>query len=170
MIKYDELCDIYVLKSSQKYTVTGMKLVSQVLYTEVDLDLDQCAAICDDDQSCKSFNFCPKGKAPAQCQITSYSIKDPNTESLDSSICHNFELTVKSKAEALSINIQGSKVSGVSGGRVFGIIMLFLFVGLFAGFVGPYVYTKVKSREANKSKDDFGWSKQEDDDENQTQL
>uniref|UniRef100_T1L2M1 Apple domain-containing protein n=2 Tax=Tetranychus urticae TaxID=32264 RepID=T1L2M1_TETUR len=168
--EFDEECRIYIPKSSEKYTVTGTKLVSQVLYTEVDLDLDQCAAICDDDQSCKSFNFCPKGKAPAQCQITSYSTKDPKTESVESSICHNFELTVKSKAEALSDNSPDVKVSGVSGGGVFGIIMLFLFIGLFAGFAGPYVYAKVKSRDTVKSKDDFGWSKHEDDDENQTEI
>lgn len=168
--EFYEDCDIYVPKSSEKYTVTGKKLVSQVLYTEVDLDLDQCATLCDDDQSCKSFNFCPKGKAPAQCQITSYSTKDPKTESVESSICHNFESTVKAKADAISDNSPDVKVSGVSGGGVFGIIMLFLFIGLFAGFVGPYVYTKVKSGDLTKSKDNFGWSKQEDDDENLTQI
>ncbi|XP_025018131.1 uncharacterized protein LOC107369657 [Tetranychus urticae] len=168
--EFYEKCDIYIPKSSEKYTVTGKKLVSQVLYTEVDLDLDQCATLCDDDQSCKSFNFCPKGKAPAQCQITSYSTKDPKTESVESSICHNFESTVKAKADAISDNSPDVKVSGVSGGGVFGIIMLFLFIGLFAGFVGPYVYTKVKSGDLTKSKDNFGWSKQEDDDENLTQI
>uniref|UniRef100_T1L1J9 Apple domain-containing protein n=1 Tax=Tetranychus urticae TaxID=32264 RepID=T1L1J9_TETUR len=168
--EFYEDCDIYILKSSEKYSVTGTKLVSQVLYTEVDLDLDQCAALCDDDQSCKSFNFCPKGKASSRCQITSYSIGDPKTQSVDSSICHNFELNVKSKAEELSDNTLKSKVSGFSGGGVGGITMLFLFIGLFSGFVGSYVYTKVKSGEMNKFKDNFGWSKQEDDDENQTQF
>uniref|UniRef100_T1L2L9 Apple domain-containing protein n=1 Tax=Tetranychus urticae TaxID=32264 RepID=T1L2L9_TETUR len=167
--EFYEDCDIYVRKS-EKYKVTGMKLVSQVLYTEVDLDLDQCAALCDDDQSCKSFNFCPKGKAPAQCQITSYSTKDPKTESVESSICHNFESTVKSKADAISDNSPDVKVSGVSGGGVFGIIMLFLFIGLFAGYVGPYVYTKVKSADLNRSKDYAEWSKHENDDDDQTEI
>ncbi|XP_053211216.1 LOW QUALITY PROTEIN: uncharacterized protein LOC128394871 [Panonychus citri] len=150
--KFDSKCTIYTPKLSKKYQLTGSEIVTEVLHTELDLDMDQCAAFCfdykqEDDDQCKSFNYCPKGKEPASCQLTKYSVFDDKTVTNQSTSCHNYQMKTKQNQEEVNQdNLIAEKPNvRTTGVGAFGIIVLFMLIGLIVGFVGPYSVMKIKT-------------------------
>ncbi|XP_053201452.1 LOW QUALITY PROTEIN: uncharacterized protein LOC128386444 [Panonychus citri] len=171
--KFDSKCTIYTPKLSQKYQLTGSEIVTEVLHTELDLDMDQCAAFCfdykqGDDDQCKSFNYCPKGKEPASCQLTKYSVFDDKTVTNQSTSCHNYQMKTKQNQEEVNQdNLIAEKPNvRTTGVGAFGIIVLFMLIGLIVGFVGPYSVMKIKSSAIfRRPSNDFTWSRQVDNNE-----
>uniref|UniRef100_T1L681 Apple domain-containing protein n=2 Tax=Tetranychus urticae TaxID=32264 RepID=T1L681_TETUR len=165
--EYDEECMIYTHKVSERYQRTGNKIVSDVMHTETKLTLDQCASLCyevsdGDETGCKSFNYCPKSRKESSCSSTHFSVKSPDTKTTDGSHCSNYELKEsngKKRKESSSTKV----IKGTSGSGAFGIIMLFLFVGIGLGFIAPFAYSKVKQiHEASKASGGFTWKRHQD--------
>uniref|UniRef100_T1KP33 Apple domain-containing protein n=1 Tax=Tetranychus urticae TaxID=32264 RepID=T1KP33_TETUR len=146
--EYDGECSVYLPKVSEKYQKTGNKIVSDVLYTEMNLNFEQCASLChgwsDGDTGCKSFNYCPKSKTESSCSLTQFTVKSTNTKTTEGGDCSNYELKVKSNGKKSKESSSLEVTNGTSGSGAFGIIMLFLFVGGLLGFAAPFGYTKVK--------------------------
>ncbi|XP_015788848.1 uncharacterized protein LOC107365792 isoform X2 [Tetranychus urticae] len=94
--EYDEVCSVYLPKVSDQYQKTGNKIVSDVLYTEMNLNFEQCASLChgwsDGDTGCKSFNYCPKSRTESSCSLTKFSVKSSNTKTTEGGDCSNYEL------------------------------------------------------------------------------
>ncbi|XP_015788846.1 uncharacterized protein LOC107365789 [Tetranychus urticae] len=163
--EYDGECSVFLPKVSEKYQKTGNKIVSDVLYTEINLNFEQCASLChgwsDGDTECKSFNYCPKSKTESSCSLTQFSVKSSNTKTTEGSDCSNYELKVESNGKKKKES--SSTAQGTSGSGAFGIIMLFLFVGALLGFAAPFGYTKVKKiRNVSEAEENFTWTKQVD--------
>uniref|UniRef100_T1KP38 Apple domain-containing protein n=1 Tax=Tetranychus urticae TaxID=32264 RepID=T1KP38_TETUR len=161
--EYDGECSVYHPKVSEKYQKTGNKIVSDVLYTEMNLNFDQCASLChgwsDGDTGCKSFNYCPKSRTESSCSLTQFSVKSSNTKTIEGGDCSNYELKVESTGKKRKES--SSIAQGTSGSGAFGIIMLFLFVGALLGFAAPFGYTKVKQmRNASTANESFTWTRQ----------
>ncbi|XP_015789014.2 uncharacterized protein LOC107365948 [Tetranychus urticae] len=146
--EYDGECSVFFPKVSEKYQKTGNKIVSDVLYTEMNLNFEQCASLChgwsDGDTGCKSFNYCPKSKTESSCSLTQFSVKSSNTNTTEGGVCSNYELKVESNGKKIKESSSTEATKGTSGSGAFGIIMLFLFVGALLGFAAPFGYTKVK--------------------------
>uniref|UniRef100_T1L4K9 Apple domain-containing protein n=1 Tax=Tetranychus urticae TaxID=32264 RepID=T1L4K9_TETUR len=162
--QYASDSDIYTPKASRKYELTGSMVVYEVLNTELELDIDQCAALCDDwestgGQACKSFNFCPKGIKKSACELTAYSVKNQQTLTNKSDICHNYEIKVQHLHEEDSKHPESLefKAAGVNFNESFGYAFLLTIVGLFVGFSIPCLVIKVKSSMRNGSS---RWTKQ----------
>ncbi|XP_053205967.1 uncharacterized protein LOC128390299 [Panonychus citri] len=167
-------CNIYIPKVSQHFKSTGRKIISQVFHTEVNLNLDQCAALChswkNTGEPCKSLNYCPRNDEISSCSLSAYTINDKSANLIDSGVCKNYEYK---NLQANDGNDNGSDqvtVGGTSGGAAFGIIMLFITVGLLLGFIipmlingklketitGKFVSTSSSQREINS----FEWMRQ----------
>ncbi|XP_053206706.1 uncharacterized protein LOC128390933 isoform X1 [Panonychus citri] len=165
-------CNIYIPKVSHKFAFNGKRIISDVFHTKINLNLDQCAALCHSwtnaDESCKSFNYCPQNNATSSCSLTKYSIKDKSIKISDSNVCQNYELKQKSKKSKNEDQIMIN--GGMNGKTAFGLIILFMTIGLLIGFAFPlFIYGKLStsitqrissSEQATKS---FTWSKQVDD-------
>uniref|UniRef100_T1JY26 Apple domain-containing protein n=1 Tax=Tetranychus urticae TaxID=32264 RepID=T1JY26_TETUR len=163
--EYDGECSVYLPKVSEKYQKTGKKIVSDVLYTEMNLNFEQCASLChgwsDGQTGCKSFNYCPKSKTESSCSLTQFSVKSSNTKTIEGGDCSNYELKVGSNGKKSKESSSTEATTGTSGSGAFGIIMLFLFVGALLGFAGPLGYTKVKQmRNASEANESFSWTRQ----------
>uniref|UniRef100_T1JY28 Apple domain-containing protein n=1 Tax=Tetranychus urticae TaxID=32264 RepID=T1JY28_TETUR len=163
--EYDGECSIYLPKVSEKYQKTGNKIVSDVLYTEMNLNFEQCASLChgwsDGDTGCKSFNYCPKSKTESSCSLTQFSVKSSNTKTIEGGDCSNYELKVESNGKKRKESSSTEVMKGTSGSGAFGIIVLFLFVGGLLGFTGPLGYAKVKQmRNALEVNESFNWTRQ----------
>ncbi|XP_053206003.1 uncharacterized protein LOC128390324 isoform X1 [Panonychus citri] len=134
-------CNIYIPKVSQQFISTGRKIVSQVFHTEVNLNLDQCAALChswtNTDESCKSFNYCPQNGEISSCSLSKYSINDKSVNSIDSGVCKNYEYKNQRSNGGNNYGSEQVTIRGTSGVAAFGIIMLFVTVGLLLGFIFP---------------------------------
>uniref|UniRef100_T1K276 Apple domain-containing protein n=1 Tax=Tetranychus urticae TaxID=32264 RepID=T1K276_TETUR len=143
--QYSTTCDIYIPDVTQKYSFTGKKIVSETFHTELNLTLNQCAALCHDwntiDEICQSFNYCPKSKTESSCNLSKYSVKDSAAETTESNICHNYI-----KTEDRNVKKQPYKaVKDSNNLNVFVFIVLFFALGLMTGFGTPFIYTKIKS-------------------------
>ncbi|XP_015789076.1 uncharacterized protein LOC107366012 isoform X2 [Tetranychus urticae] len=165
--EYDGECSVYIPKVSEKYQKTGNKIVSDVIYTEMNLNFEQCASLChgwsDGDTGCKSFNYCPKSKTESSCSLTQFSVKSSNTKTTEGGVCSNYELKVESNGIKSKESSLTDLTKGTSGSGAFGIIMLFLFVGALLGFAAPFVYKKVKQmRNASEVNQSFTWTRQVD--------
>ncbi|XP_015794021.1 uncharacterized protein LOC107370555 [Tetranychus urticae] len=165
--EYDQECMIYTRKVSERYQRTGSKIVSDVMHTETKLTLDQCASLCyevsdGDETGCKSFNYCPKSRTESSCSLTHFSVKSPDTKTTDGGHCSNYELKEsngKKRKESSSTKV----IKRTSGSGAFGIIMLFLFVGIGLGFIAPFAYSKVKQmHDASKANGGFTWERHQD--------
>uniref|UniRef100_T1KP59 Apple domain-containing protein n=1 Tax=Tetranychus urticae TaxID=32264 RepID=T1KP59_TETUR len=165
--EYDEKCSLYLPKVSEKYQKTGNKIVSDVLYTEINLNFEQCASLChgwsDGDTGCKSFNYCPKSRTESSCSLTQFSVKSSNTKTTEGGDCSNYELKGESNKKKRKESSSTDVLKGTSGSDAFGIIMLFLFVGALLGFAAPFGYAKAKQmRSASEANESFTWKKQVD--------
>ncbi|XP_053206001.1 uncharacterized protein LOC128390322 [Panonychus citri] len=133
-------CDIYIPEVSQQFTSTGRKLVSEVFHTEVNLNLDQCAALChswtNTNEPCVSFNYCSQNGEISSCNLSKYSTNDKSANLVDSGVCKNYEYKNPANRGNNYLNDRVS-VRGTSGGAAFGIIILFITVGLLLGFIFP---------------------------------
>ncbi|XP_015794812.1 uncharacterized protein LOC107371289 [Tetranychus urticae] len=165
--EYDQECMIYTRKVSERYQRTGNKIVSDVMLTETKLTLDQCASLCyelsdGDETGCKSFNYCPKSRTESSCSLTHFSVKSPDTKTTGGGHCSNYELKEsngKKRKESSSTKV----IKGTTGSGAFGIIMLFLFVGIGLGFIAPFAYSKVKQiHETSKASGGFTWKRHQD--------
>ncbi|XP_025015951.1 uncharacterized protein LOC107359146 [Tetranychus urticae] len=165
--EYDEECSIYIPKVYQKYQKTGNKIASDVFYTDMNLNFEQCASLChgwsDGETGCKSFNYCPKSKTESSCSLIKFSVKSSNTKTSEGGDCSNYELKVGSNAKKSKESSSIEVTKGTSGSGAFGIIMLFSFVGALLGFAVPLGYSKVKQmRNAPEAKKSFNWTRQVD--------
>ncbi|XP_053205969.1 uncharacterized protein LOC128390301 [Panonychus citri] len=133
-------CNIYIPKVSQQFISTGRKIVSEVFHTEVNLNLDQCAALChswtNTNESCVSFNYCPKNGEISSCSLSKYSTNDKSATSIDSGVCKNYE-NKDSQLDKDKIHEDEITTKGTSGVAAFGIVILFITVGLLLGFIFP---------------------------------
>ncbi|XP_053205978.1 uncharacterized protein LOC128390309 [Panonychus citri] len=167
-------CNIYIPKVSQQFISTGRKIVSEVFHTEVNLNLDQCAALCyswtNTGESCVSFNYCPKNGEISSCSLSKYSTNDKSATSIDSGVCKNYEKqNLQSHERNVNENVQVT-VGGISRGAAFGIILLFITVGLLLGFIFPMLINvslmetftcKINFSSPSKQEiHEFGWTKQ----------
>uniref|UniRef100_T1L0U8 Apple domain-containing protein n=1 Tax=Tetranychus urticae TaxID=32264 RepID=T1L0U8_TETUR len=164
--EYNENCFIYYPKVPHEYRNTGNKIVNEVLYTEMNLNLDQCASLChgwsDGDTECKSFNYCPKSKSKSVCSLTKYSVGSGGTNGTEGGHCSNYELINQSNGKH---NEQSSEteVIKISGSGAFGIIVMLLFVGSLLGFSSPIVYQKIKRKfDVTQMSESFAWERQVD--------
>ncbi|XP_025018518.1 uncharacterized protein LOC107371611 isoform X2 [Tetranychus urticae] len=138
-------CDIYIPKKIQNYVKNAHLMIPDVIHSEVDLTLEQCAAICSDWKSvnsedrvdCKSFNYCPKSEAESICQITSYSISSDGQRisAKTSDYCSNYEFHNELDKQSLTLEKQTDK-SDVSS---IGIISVFVLLGLLIGVITPFI-------------------------------
>uniref|UniRef100_T1KP82 Apple domain-containing protein n=1 Tax=Tetranychus urticae TaxID=32264 RepID=T1KP82_TETUR len=165
--EYDGECSIYHPKVTEKYQKTGNKIVSDVLYTEMNLNFEQCASLChgwpDGYAACKSFNYCPKSKTEGSCSLTQFSVKSSNTKTTEGGDCSNYELKGEFNGKNSKESSSTQVMKGTSGSGAFGIIMLFLFVGALLGFAAPFGYIKVKQmRNTSEDKQSFAWTRQVD--------
>ncbi|XP_015794054.1 uncharacterized protein LOC107370594 [Tetranychus urticae] len=167
--EYDEDCAIYYPKVSHEYRNTGNKIVSEVVHTEMNLNLDQCASLChgwtDGDTGCKSFNYCPRNinQMESSCSLTKYSVKSSDTNITEGGYCFNYELLTSSNGKTNEESSETQVIKGTSGSSAFGIIMMFLVVGSLLGFSAPFVYEKIKSkRDVAQVNESFTWTKQVD--------
>ncbi|XP_015794395.2 uncharacterized protein LOC107370957 [Tetranychus urticae] len=161
--EYDGECSVFLPKVSEKYQKAGTKIVSDVLYTEMNLNFEQCASLChgwsDGETGCKSFNYCPKSKTESSCSLTQFSVKSSNTKTIEGGDCSNYELKVESNGKKSKES--SSTAAGTSGSSAFGIIMLFLLVGALLGFAAPFGYKKVEQmRSASEANESFTWTRQ----------
>uniref|UniRef100_T1JTQ3 Apple domain-containing protein n=1 Tax=Tetranychus urticae TaxID=32264 RepID=T1JTQ3_TETUR len=144
--EYHQNCSVYIPKVSDKFIYTGHKIVSETHHTELNLTMDQCAALCDawkaGNEPCLSFNYCPEGKTESVCSLSKSSAKNPSTRSVVSEKCTNYEYK---DAEKLDSNPKMDQVKGTSGEAALGIITLFMMVGLVAGITTPIAYRKIKT-------------------------
>ncbi|XP_053205968.1 uncharacterized protein LOC128390300 [Panonychus citri] len=96
-----EDCDIYIPNVSRRFRFSGWKIVSEVFHTEINLNLDQCAALChswtNTDESCKSFNYCHQNNGKSSCSLSKYSTNDKSANSIDSGVCKSYEYKTSSK-------------------------------------------------------------------------
>ncbi|XP_053208253.1 uncharacterized protein LOC128392277 [Panonychus citri] len=167
--EYDSYCEIYIPKVSNKYQSTGRKIVSETFHVELNLNHDQCAALCyswaDGPDSCQSFNFCPDGRSTSTCSLSKYSVEDSNTKTTESKSCFNYKLIENSNKNKQSNPIVQK---GTSGSAAFGIILIFLATGFIFGVGLPIAYSKMRtlsSRSAQGLRSDqrFIWTRQMDD-------
>uniref|UniRef100_T1K0C2 Apple domain-containing protein n=1 Tax=Tetranychus urticae TaxID=32264 RepID=T1K0C2_TETUR len=163
---YSESCDIYFPKVLDRFELTGKWIVADVFHTELNLNADECAALCfqwnDYDTVCQSFNFCPAhGKTSSMCHLSKYSRHDANEKLIHSDTCQNYERTKQSENEQRNTEII-SKVT--HSGQVYGIIVLFVTTGLVSGIVVAMVYLKFFSVKSDATqiynRNTFSWSKQ----------
>ncbi|XP_053211208.1 LOW QUALITY PROTEIN: uncharacterized protein LOC128394864 [Panonychus citri] len=179
--EYSEECDIFSPKAAHKYQTNGDTTVVETFHTELNLNLEQCASLCngwESDESCKSFNFCPKGRALSSCYLSKYTVRDGKTVKKDSNDCHNYELIETTEKDNKHKSGERRSTNGTSSGAAFGIIMLFLVTGLVVGLVVPIFYKGFqtlpslqsivsvgRSKMTSKDETGFGWSKQVDDED-----
>lgn len=144
----------------------------------MNLDYAQCASLCagwtNGDEVCVSFNFCPKSSSTTStCSLTKYSISDPMTESIKSNTCQNYEFNIEDlmKAKQKSSSYKVISTSGTSGKGAFGIVILFVMIGLIAGLITPMTVMKVnniwRTMRAANQESTFNWSRYENDEDDQ---
>ncbi|XP_015792637.1 uncharacterized protein LOC107369220 [Tetranychus urticae] len=150
--EYDEDCAIYYPKVSHEYRNTGNKIVSEVIHTEMNLNLDQCASLChgwtDGDNGCKSFNYCPRNinQMESSCSLTKYSVKSSDANSTEGGHCSNYELITQSNDNTKEESSETQVIKGTSESNAFGIIIMFLVIISFLVFSAPCVYEKIKPK------------------------
>ncbi|XP_053205970.1 uncharacterized protein LOC128390302 [Panonychus citri] len=142
-------CNIYIPKVSQQFISTGRKIVSQVFHTEVNLNLDQCAALChswtNTGESCVSFNYCPKNGEISSCSLSKYSTNDKSVTFINSGDCKNYQYK-NLKATKDKNHVYHKAMTGkINGGAAFVLIIFFISIGLLLGFIFPVlIYEKLK--------------------------
>ncbi|XP_025015932.1 uncharacterized protein LOC112538521 [Tetranychus urticae] len=157
-------CNIYIPKVLDRFELTGKWIVADLFHTELNLNADQCAALCfqwsDNGTMCKSFNFCPThGKTSSLCHLSKYSIHDASVKLIHSDTCQNYEKT------EYSVNEQLNNINKVTHSwTIFGILVLFITTGLISGVAVAVGYFKFASfnRDAFQiyNRNTFSWSKQ----------
>ncbi|XP_053205977.1 uncharacterized protein LOC128390308 [Panonychus citri] len=173
-------CDIYIPKVSELFKSTGRQIVSQVFHTEINLNLDQCAALCaswtNAGEFCVSFNYCPQNDGKSSCSLSGYTINDKSANPIDSGVCKNYEYKNQQLSGRNSFKSDQLTIGGTSGGATFGIIILFIAVGLLLGFIFPMLingklketctrkFNSMSSSERETSS--FEWTRQMDQTEN----
>uniref|UniRef100_T1K0A7 Apple domain-containing protein n=1 Tax=Tetranychus urticae TaxID=32264 RepID=T1K0A7_TETUR len=163
---YSESCNIYIPKVLDRFELTAKWIVEDVFETEVNLNADQCAALCyhwsDNDAVCQSFNYCPAhAKTPSLCHLSKYSIHDTNEKLIHSDTCQNYERTKRSENGQQNTEVI-TKVT--HSWTIFGIIVLFITTGLISGIVAAAAYFKYFSVKSDAYKifnrNTFSWTKQ----------
>ncbi|XP_025018042.1 uncharacterized protein LOC107369026 isoform X2 [Tetranychus urticae] len=150
--EYDEDCVIYYREVLHEYRNTGNKIVSEVIHTEMNLNLDQCASLChgwtDGDTGCRSFNYCPRNinQMESSCSLTKYSVAISDTNSIEGGHCFNYELITQSNDKKNEESSALKLTKGTSELNSFGIIMMFLIIVSFLVFSAPCVYEKIKPK------------------------
>uniref|UniRef100_T1KQG2 Apple domain-containing protein n=1 Tax=Tetranychus urticae TaxID=32264 RepID=T1KQG2_TETUR len=118
--EYDEVCAIYYPKVYHEYRNTGNKIVSEVIHTEMNLNLDQCASLChgwtDGDTGCKSFNYCPRNinQMESSCSLTKYSVKSSDANSTDEGYCFNYEFITQSNDNTTEESSETQVIKGAT--------------------------------------------------------
>ncbi|XP_025015931.1 uncharacterized protein LOC112538519 [Tetranychus urticae] len=163
---YSESCDIYIPKALDRFAITGKSIVEDVFHTELNLNADQCAALCyhwnDNDAVCQSFNYCPVyGKTRSLCHLSKYSRRDTNEKLIHSDTCQNYERAKQNEKRQQNAEVI---TKATNSGMIYVIIVLFITTGLISGIVVAVAYprfTSVKS-DANQiyNRNTFSWSKQ----------
>ncbi|XP_015781286.1 uncharacterized protein LOC107359314 [Tetranychus urticae] len=163
---YSESCDIYIPKVLDRFELTGKSIVTDVFHTELNLNADQCAALCfqwnDNDLVCQSFNFCPAhGKTSSMCHLSKYSRHDTNEKLIHSDTCQNYERTKQSVSEQRNTEVIANLTHS---GTIYGIIVLFVATGLISGIVVAVAYFKLFFVKSDASeiynRNTFSWTKQ----------
>lgn len=156
---------------AHKFAPTGHKIVTETFHTELSLTLDQCASLCYDmgssDGDCKSFNFCPKSITGSSCSLSKYSVKDSLTKTVYSNDCTNFELIPKSDKNKNNKNensLKSTVKNGTSATGAFGLIVLFIAVGLVVGVVGPFIYNRSRKLVTSSERDNVNWKRHQNED------
>ncbi|XP_015794150.1 uncharacterized protein LOC107370698 [Tetranychus urticae] len=165
--EYDEVCAIYYPKVYHEYRNTGNKIVSEVIHTEMNLNLDQCASLChgwtDGDTGCKSFNYCPRNinQMESSCSLTKYSVKSSDANSTDEGYCFNYEFITQSNDNTTEESSETQVIKGASESNAFGIIMMFMVIVSLLLFSAPCVYEKIKPKRVfAQLNESLTWTKQ----------
>ncbi|XP_015791028.1 uncharacterized protein LOC107367792 [Tetranychus urticae] len=165
---YSEDCDIYIPKVLDRFEVTGTLVVQDFFLTEMNLNADQCAALCHDwndkEVTCHSFNYCPAhAKRLSTCQLSKYyPSHDADVKLVHSDSCQNYE---RSKQRLIDQQKNNAITKSTHFGTIFGSIVLFAAAGLIIGVVVAFVITKFFSGKKNDSSEFynrhiFSWDKQ----------
>uniref|UniRef100_T1KVC7 Apple domain-containing protein n=1 Tax=Tetranychus urticae TaxID=32264 RepID=T1KVC7_TETUR len=165
---YSENCDIYIPKVLDRFEVTGTLIVEDVFLTEMNLNADQCAALCHDwndkEVTCHSFNYCPANAARLSiCQLSKYYLShDADVKLVHSDFCQNYQ---RSKQSLIDKQKNSAITKSAHIGTIFGSIVLFAAVGLIFGVIVAIVINKFYSGKKNDPSEShnrhtISWAKQ----------
>ncbi|XP_053211210.1 uncharacterized protein LOC128394866 [Panonychus citri] len=147
-VRHDIFCNVYTPKKSQEFVSTGTTLVSEFILSESKLNMEQCAALCYNwragNESCKSFNFCPKGRLETTCQLTQYMVGNPNVATSPSQNCYNFQLL--KKLQQRESNHEAFAPNDDMANAATSISLAFLVVGLALGIATTSIYHMIHNR------------------------
>ncbi|XP_015790828.1 uncharacterized protein LOC107367617 [Tetranychus urticae] len=165
---YSEDCAIYIPKVLDRFEVTGTMIFEDVFHTEMNLNADQCAALCHDwndkEVTCQSFNYCPAhAKKLSICQLSKYyPSHDADVKLVHSDTCQNYQRSEQSLIDQQKNN---AITRSTHIGTIFGSIVLFAAAGLIFGALVAIVTTKFYYSKKNDPSDSynrhtFSWDKQ----------
>uniref|UniRef100_T1L6B7 Apple domain-containing protein n=1 Tax=Tetranychus urticae TaxID=32264 RepID=T1L6B7_TETUR len=165
---YSEDCAIYIPKVLDRFEVTETLIVEDVFHNEMNLNADQCAALCHDwkdkEVACQSFNYCPaKAKKLSTCQLSKYyPSHDADVKLVHSDSCQNYE---RGKESLMNQQENNAITRSTHIGTIFGSIVLFAAAGLIFGLIVAIVINKFYSGKKNDPSESynrhtFSWAKQ----------
>uniref|UniRef100_T1K0E0 Apple domain-containing protein n=1 Tax=Tetranychus urticae TaxID=32264 RepID=T1K0E0_TETUR len=142
--------DLNIPKVLDRFTRTGKSIVADVFHTELNLNTDQCAALCyhwnDYDTVCQSFNYC-SAHGKHRARVNDQNIQDMMTKQ-----------GVNKQRNTAAIT------KGTHSGTIFRIMILFFATGLTSGIVVALAYSKLFSVKNDASqlynRNTFSWTKQ----------